>query len=147
MKKNRPKTQRTTLGSKTPRKNVGLPPISKYPTRKEWEAASWRILVSRKDRLHLLLTAYERRHLILRAAALDLLMAGKSYRTIGKELWLSPQTISGIKKAFQEQSYRSYTERSKTERKKKEYSPFPARAHRDGRPHRTKYGTTIYLPY
>jgi predicted transcriptional regulator len=57
----------------------------------------------------------------MRAAALDRLSTGKSYSEIGEELWLSPQTVSGIKKAASEKSYKSYLERSKKGRKKKIY--------------------------
>jgi hypothetical protein len=81
---------------------------------------------------------------------MDGLISGKSYRKIGKELWLSPQTISAIKKAINEKTYRSYLERSHKERKKKKYSPSPvsekSKSRPYGRPRRIKYGT-IYMPY
>jgi hypothetical protein len=98
--------------------------------------------------LQLLLTSHERRDLVRRAAALEGLVSGKSYRQIGEELWLSPQTINVVKKAINENNYRSYLERSKTERKKRKYSfhPIPSKSRPRGRPHRAKYGT-IYLPY
>ena len=70
----------------------------------------------------------------------------KKYREIAEELWLSPQTISSIKKAVSENSYRSYRERGKTERKKKAYSHDKiSRKKPYGRPVHTKYGT-VYLP-
>jgi len=59
----------------------------------------------------------------MRAAAIDLIQSGKSYRQISEKLWLSSQTISCLKKALAENGYKSYQERSKTERKKKNYSP------------------------
>ena len=90
-----------------------------------------------------LTTSRERRNLVLRAAAMDRLITGKSYRQIGKELWLSPQTISGIKKAMRENGYRSYLERSKKERKKRSYglTPKSFATRPRGRTIRTKYGT------
>ena len=142
--------------NKTNRKNIGalpqisgiLPPINNYSSRLEWESACWQKILKSKELLRLLITSHERRNLVMRVAALNRLIAGRSYRQIGEELWLSPQTISGIKKALKEKSYRSYLERSKKERKKREYSSIPApfKPRPRGRPHRTKYGT-IYMPY
>ena len=87
----------------------------------------------------------------MRVAALDGLMFGKSYKDIGDELWLSPQTISGIKKVLKENNYRSYLERSKKERKKRRYGSKPdiSRSNNPrhlGKAHKTKYGT-IYSEY
>lgn len=128
-------------------KNSALPLINEYPSRKEWEAACWQNILRSENLLQLLITSHERHIIVMRAATTERLIAGKSYRKIGEELWLSPQTISGIKKAIGEKSYRSYLERSKKERRKRKYSfvPAPARRRR-GWPRRTKYGT-IYLPY
>lgn len=127
---------------KVTKKLVITPPIDAYSSRAEWEAACWRNLRESKELLEMLTTVHERRIFVLRAAALDRLISGESYRQIGRELWLSPQTISGIKKAIRENGYRSYLERSKKERKKRSYSPtsksFAARPH--GRTIRTKYG-------
>lgn len=125
-----------------------FPQISDYSSRLEWESIYWQKILKSKELLQLLITSHERHGLVMRAAALDRLIAGRSYRQIGAELWLSPQTISGIKKALKEKSYRSYLERSKKERKKKKYSssPTPFKSRPYGRPHRTKYGA-IYLPY
>jgi len=118
-----------------------------HPSSKEWEAACWQKILESKELPQLLITAHERHDLVMRAAALDMLIAGKSYRQIGEELYLSPQTISGIKKAVSEKSYRSYLERSKKERKRRKYSldSAPVKTRRRGTPRRTKYGT-IYLP-
>ena len=126
-----------------------LPPIDKYDSRKEWEAACWRKVRESKKLLDLLITSHERHNLVMRAAALDGIISGKSYRQISKELWLSLQTISVIKKALGENGYRSYLERSKKERRKRKYSDNlgEARPRRPrGWPKRTKYGT-IYVPY
>ena len=124
-----------------------LPAVSGYSSRKEWEAAAWRKILKSKELLDLLITSHERQDLVRRVAAMESLSHGKSYKEIGDELWLSPQTISGIKKALKEKGYRSYLERSKTERKKKKFSSGPIRNRREfrGRPKRTKYGI-IYLP-
>ena len=122
---------------------AAIPPMNQYPSRKEWEAAAWERVLTSTDALRLLVTAHERRAIVMRAAALDRISSGKSYRDIGRELWLSPQTVSGIKKAVKEKIYRSYLERSKHERKKKVYHPQgAARKEKSfGIPRRTKYGT------
>ena len=98
------------------------PLISKYSSREEWLDNYWQKLIQSKDILKIIITPHERRDLVIRAAAIDLIQSGKSYRQISKELWLSPQTISCLKKALAENGYKSYQERSKTERKKKNYS-------------------------
>jgi transposase len=79
----------------------------------------------------------------MRCAAIDSIIKGKSYRKIADEFNLSLQTISLIKKAISEKSYRSYLERSKTERKKKKYnmSPIPDKPKRRGRIIHSKFGT------
>jgi len=126
-----------------------IPSISNYGSREEWERACWRKILKSKELLSLFITSHERRDLITRAATMDAIISGKSYREIGKELWVSPQTISIIKKAINEKAYRSYLERSRKERKKKEYSIDNRPVRRkwpEGRPRRTKYGT-IYMPY
>ena len=131
-------------------KSLAMPSMNNYSSRKEWEKACWQKMLESKELLSLLVSVHERHDLVMRAVAAESLFAGKSYRQIGKELWLSPQTISGIKKAVNEKEYKSYLERSKKERKKKQYgsklassksSPKPS-----GVPHRTKYGK-VYLPY
>lgn len=129
------------------KRNGTTPPVSNYSSRVAWEAACWKKLAASQGLLRLLITAHERHDLVMRAAALDRILSGKSYREIGDELWLSPQTVSGIKKAFRENNYRSYLERSKTERKKRIYHSLrsPAQPRPHGRPVRTKYGM-VYIP-
>jgi uncharacterized protein YerC len=129
-------------------KNFTLPPINRYSSRKEWEDACWHKILKSKNLLGLLVTFYERHNLIMRAAVMDRINSGKRYRQIAEELWLSPQTISSIRRALKENSYRSCRERSKKERKKKVYSssPVPKQRKHRGKPIRTKYGT-VYLPY
>lgn len=129
-------------------KAILLPALDRYASRKEWEAAAWRKVVGSKELMELLTTSHERHELVMRVAVIEGINRGKSYRQISKEFWVSPQTISGIKKAIQEKRYKSYLERSKVERKKKQYSVdlTPSRHHHPrGRPHRTKYGI-VYLP-
>lgn len=123
-----------------------LPPVHGYPSRKEWEHACWSKLLKSKNLIASLVTHNERRNLVMRAAVIDRIHSGNTYRQIGKELWLSPQTVSSIKKAAKEHGYRSYRERGKTERKKRVYSPLTIPIKRlHGRSVRTKYGT-VYLP-
>lgn len=128
---------------------INLPSIGKYSSRKEWEDACWHKILKSDELLQLLVTSHERHDLVTRAVALKNIVSGKSYREIGKEFWVSSQTISGLKKALNKKIYRSYQERSKTERKKREYSVWRTTAVKQkykGRPHRTKFGT-IYVPY
>lgn len=143
------------LSDKTGKKNSDilpqifetLPLINNYSSRTEWENVCWEKILKSKELLRLLITANERHNLVSRAATLNRLAAGKSYRQIGDELWLSSQTISNIKKALKEKSYKSYFERSKKERKKKKYSSDQKsyKSKPGGIPRRTKYGT-IYMP-
>jgi len=130
-------------------KFIILPQIDKYSSRKEWEAACWEEILKSKEVIQLLTTPYERHNLAMRAAAVEKLLSGETYREISKELFLSQQSISLVKKAISEKNYRSYLDRSKKERKKKVYSIDRRPIRRrwpEGRPKRTKYGT-IYMPY
>ncbi|OGY99518.1 MAG: hypothetical protein A2945_01520 [Candidatus Liptonbacteria bacterium RIFCSPLOWO2_01_FULL_52_25] len=104
------------MSKKEPMKTL---PLGDYTSRKEWEDACWKKIVESEELLQLLITSHERHDIVMRAAAIDGLASGKSYRKIAEELWLSSQTISGIKKAMDEKAYRSYLERSKKGRKKK----------------------------
>ncbi len=121
-----------------------MPAIGDCRSRVEWEGACWHKISASKDILELISTSSERHDLVMRAAAINALISGKSYREIGKELWLSPQTISGIKKALDENSYKSYPGRK--ERKKKVYSYSKTQKYGPkGTPRRTKYGI-VYMP-
>jgi len=124
-----------------------LPSLSHYSSRKEWENACWQKLLKSKVLLKSIVTSYERHNLVIRAAVKEGINSGKGFRQIGREMGLSLQTVSSIKKALNENSYRSYRERGKTERKRKTYSSSKSVLRRKphGRPVRTKYGT-IYLP-
>jgi len=121
-----------------------LPPVNCYTSRKEWERACWQKILKFKT-LESLVTSYERRNLVMRAAVMERINTGKKYRQIAEELWLSPQTISSMKKALSESRYRSYRERGKKERTRRVYTPLAAPRRRpSGRPVRTKYGI-VYL--
>ena len=121
-----------------------LPRLGKYASRKEWEVACWKRLLRSPGRFYQIMTSYERHDIVMRAAVAHLLSLDLSYRDIGRELWLSPQTISVVKKGLLERGYRSYAVREKVERKKRVYSVDHRRPHRKipmGQSHRTKYGT------
>lgn len=127
--------------------SVAIPPIRRYPSRKEWEIACWEKIRSSKDLMNFLVTAHERQIFVLRAAVIERLLLGKSYQQIEQELWLSPQTISGIKKALQDENYMSYGERNKKVRGGRLVNPTAGlrKVRRLGMPHRTKYGT-VFTP-
>ena len=95
-----------------------MPSRQHYSSRKEWEEACWDIIVRSPDVLNAVTTPYEKCGIARRALAVQRLEKGISYRDIGRSLWLSPQTISAIKKGARERTYRSYSDRGKTERKK-----------------------------
>ena len=132
-----------------------IPLLANFSSRSAWEEDVWRTLVARfaalrepkelSAALDLLITAKERSLFLRRAATVDRILAGRSYRKISEELWLTHQTISAIKKALKEKKYRSYNERGKTERKKRVYSPgLQSSSNRKDfskRRVRTKYGT------
>jgi len=138
--------------------NLDIPLIKHHTSRAAWNDAAWETLLAYcvtlkeittlKSFLELISTPYEQRAMIRRAAVLSRLAHGHSYREIRKELFLTPQTISSLKRALDTQQYRSYRERGKTERKKKIYSPVSQTKQTRTRKHRTKFGTiTIPLPY
>ena len=137
---------------------IAVPKVSDCASRAHWERAVWQAFIVHLTTLqrsaelasilNILITTRERRVLVQRIAAVHRVLSGKSYREIGEELWLTPQTISAIKKSLHEKQYRSYNERGKTARKKRVYSrdSQPKRQHRDPskRAVRTKYGT-LYI--
>jgi len=121
-----------------------------YSSCKEWKDAYWKKILKSEKLLNRLITANEKRDLIIRAAVTEKLLAGESYLNISKELWVSSQTISGIKKALNKE-YKSYQERNKIGGKKV-YSPGPKRkpkfkhAGDIGFYRRTKYGK-VWIPF
>lgn len=101
-------------------------------SRKEWEGAIWPGFLedikradSKKKIARLLdniLSSNEKKLISKRLAALTLIRAGASYKEIGRILWISPSTVSALKKsihkAAQYQSNRYYAGRSKDEKRK-----------------------------
>jgi uncharacterized protein YerC len=87
-----------------------MPLIDKFKSRKELDGYVWNQLVENlaktlsprgtESSLTMLTTASERKQITTRAAALELLKQGKSYSEISKVLWLSPTTISAIRKSL-----------------------------------------------
>ncbi len=131
---------------------INIPIISGH--RKEWEEHAWNSLLSYlhkltsaelKSFIQIVASPRERHDILMRATAIDRLQKDAAYRTIGKELWLTPQTVSAIKRALIEGQFKSYKERSKSERKKRPATTWrPTKSgKRDPmlRRIKTKYGT------
>jgi hypothetical protein len=124
-----------------------LPKLNSCSSRKEWEVVCWKKILNSENILGLIITPNERRNLVMRAAVIEKINLGIGTSQIARELLLSRQTINTIRKAIDENGYRSYRERGKTERKKKIYTPDMKKGKKyRGRPIRTKYGT-IYSKY
>ena len=115
----------------------GINSVHKFKSRREWEEHAWEKIVeglamaksSRgiKDSLDLLLTASEKKQMINRATAIFMLKQGKTYREIGEMLWLSPATISAIKKSMKQgQRYISEYDWNKISKKFKKPAKFLA---------------------
>ncbi|KKU93964.1 MAG: hypothetical protein UY26_C0003G0114 [Candidatus Jorgensenbacteria bacterium GW2011_GWA1_48_13] len=121
-----------------------LPSLNRFSSRKEWETACWQEMLKSKTLLKSLVTSYERHNLVMRAAVREGINSGKRFRQIAREMGLSLQTVSSIKKALREGDYRSYRERSKTERKKKIYGSHPSKKKPYRYYRRTKYGK-VYM--
>lgn len=77
-----------------------------------------------------LLSVDEKEVIAKRLAAINLIREGKSYKEIGKILWMSPSTISAIKKSIIDaagyQSGDFYANQSKKEKERK-IKPLPER--------------------
>lgn len=58
--------------------------------------------------LNTLLTSYEKGMIVNRLIALSLIKKGKSYKEIGRELWLSPTTIRSLKRILESKSSTGY---------------------------------------
>ncbi len=93
--------------------------LSEFSSRKEWENYLWKefskIASNKKLELFLnnLLTNQEKRNIIRRLAIISLFKKGMNYHQISEILWLSPNTISSIKKSIGNGEYKSYFEISK----------------------------------
>ncbi|KKU93865.1 MAG: hypothetical protein UY26_C0003G0013 [Candidatus Jorgensenbacteria bacterium GW2011_GWA1_48_13] len=121
-----------------------LPPRSEYSSRKDWEKACWDRITKSGKFLETLVTANERRNIVMRAAVAEFVNSGKRPQQISRGLLISRQTINSIRKAIKERNYKSYRERGKTERKKKVWSRHPSKKKPYRRYRRTKYGK-VYL--
>ena len=135
------------LMTKTNKMNENsLPSRNLYASRKEWERACWKKVMKSEKFLDSLVTSNERRNLVMRAAVTEFVNSGKRPQQISRELQISRQTVSSIRKVVKEGGYKSYRERGKTERKKKVYSYHPSKKKPYRRYRRTKYGK-VYLNY
>lgn len=104
-----------------------LPLLTEFPTRKHWEAAVWEILIERlatlkspaelKKALHFLLSPRERHNATFRALVASRTKSGIGFREIGREVWLSSDTISAIRKSLGETDYKSARARGHVKRK------------------------------
>ena len=104
--------------------------VTEFEARDTWRQAAWNLLMQElsglknpheiKKLLALFVTPLEQKRIVHRMVALVRLQQGKSYREIGRETWVSPETISALKKSFQEKQYRS-------RRSRIVYKPRPAR--------------------
>src|SRR3990167_831430 len=105
--------------------------VNKFKSRKEWKVYVWKKIteglaktnsVPEIERsLDMLLTAHEKEQMIKRVAAISFIKQGKSYREIGRILWLSPTTINAIRKSIRmKKGYISdYMHNKKPEKKQK----------------------------
>jgi len=82
--------------------------------RTDWQDFIWKLFLekisgnaSKKETAEMLgsvISNYEKQMIVRRIAALALINEGKSYKEIGRILWLSPRTISTLKKNLSSQS-------------------------------------------
>ncbi len=129
-----------------------IPLVGPINNRIAWRAKAWQGMIGYlagldqqelSVALQILISSRERTNMVKRAAVVDWLAAGMSYRQMNSELGVALQTIRSIKRALKDKKYQSYSERSKTERKK----GFPrvdiATSRQDSmrRERKTKYGT------
>ncbi len=112
---------------------INMKGIDNFSSRKDWESYLWLMFLGMvgkskspkavKNLLESLLSSAEKRDVAKRLAAVALLREGKSYKEISRILWISPATISALKKSLMEQSgYRSgryYSEKSSKGKRKR----------------------------
>lgn len=106
-----------------------------FRSRKEWEEYLWRELLKQisqiqsvkdlNEFLQCFISKHERNIMLKRLTALTMLKEGKSYREIGRLLWISPSTLSALHKseAFNPANYVTRREREKSKQRspKKRY--------------------------
>lgn len=107
--------------------------IYKFKSRKEWEDFLWLKFLENAEKaradkylknfLDGLLSINEKKLIIKRLTALAMIKAGKSYKEMEEVLWVSPSTISALKKSVLKQSgyqsNRHYAEKSANEKRKR----------------------------
>ncbi len=106
--------------------------INQFRMRKEWEKYLWEEFLKEFEKanpkesakfLNNLLSDDEKFSITRRWAVIVFLKEGLSYKEIGRILWISPNTISAIKKSIEKRSnYRSsryYTNKSLEEKRKR----------------------------
>ncbi len=97
-----------------------IKPLDNFSSRQKWRDYLWKELVRKFSELNSasqseiflnkLLTKKEKDVLIKRLMIMVLIQKGKSYSEISEMLWLSPNTISAIKKGLKNSEYKSYFE-------------------------------------
>lgn len=117
--------------------------INSFETREEWTNYVWKKLLENINNskvagiLDLLLSRYEKKMIVNRIIALSLIKKGKSYKEIGEELWLSPNTIRSLRLIFNDKSIKEYKGykfrmnektklREKNENRRLKYYPEPS---------------------
>ncbi|MFH1346966.1 MAG: Trp family transcriptional regulator [Spirochaetota bacterium] len=107
--------------------------ISEISNKKDWEIRIWaeflknaEMTKSAKQIVGLfdkLLSKSEKKSMAKRIAAISMIRAGKSYKEISRILWISPKTISALKKSVAgEGEYKSsyyYSEKNEKEKRDK----------------------------
>ncbi len=88
--------------------------LSKFKSRKEWEAAIWKSFLENikkskssqklKEIFNNLLSAREKKIIINRLITISLIKQGKTYREIREIVWVSHNTISALKKMLKKHS-------------------------------------------
>jgi predicted transcriptional regulator len=142
------------MNNKHAANHIEFPNISSarhQKNRKEWEATAWSELVmwftkhdakTLSEILESLTTQSDRSYVIKRAVAMARFQHGATYREIGRELWLTQQTIRTIKKTLSTHSYVSNWERAKAQ-KEARIAKWLEKRHERPEPkiyRRTKYG-------
>jgi len=88
--------------------------LDKFKSKKQWSDYVWqRLLKDIKNpvlsvALDSLLGRYEKNIIINRFAAIALIKEGRTYREIGRELWLSANTIRSLKRILESNSMKEY---------------------------------------
>lgn len=99
--------------------------IGKFKSRKDWEAYLWEMVLKNIEKLssknelrsflNALLSKTEKKNITRRLIVISLLKQGKTYKEISEILWISPGTISAVKKSLL--NYKSYKSKHSLYRK------------------------------